>query len=101
MTVQSEFELHRKSGGRVPQRTCVACWQVVDKRQLVRLVRTTTGVEVDPGGRKAGRGAYLCDDVECWRTGVTGGRLERALRKDISRENRERLAESSPSSRKE
>ncbi len=97
MMVQRESEPRRKPGGRVPQRSCVACRQVRGKRQLVRLVRTGAGVEVDPGGRKAGRGVYLCDDAECWQSGVAGGRLERTLRMVISRENRERLAESRPS----
>ena len=97
MVGQTESELRQKPGGRVPQRTCVACRQVRGKRQLVRLVRTAAGVEVDPGGRKAGRGAYLCDAAECWQAGVGGGRLERVLRTVISRENRERLAESRPS----
>ena len=95
--VQNESELRRKPGGRAPQRTCVACRQVKGKRQMVRLVRTDGGVEVDPGGRRAGRGAYLCDADECWQAGIAGGHLERVLRTAISRENRERLAESRPS----
>ena len=100
MMVQSESELRRKPSGRVPQRTCVACRQVKGKGQLVRLVRTAVGVvEVDPGGRKAGRGAYLCDTDECWQAGIDGGHLERVLRTVISRENRERLAEGRPSRR--
>ena len=95
---QRRSEPRRKPGGRVPQRTCVACRQVKGKRQLVRLVRTAAGVvEVDPGGRKAGRGAYLCDAAECWQAGIAGGYLERVLRTAISRENRERLAEGRPS----
>ena len=93
-------ENRQKPGGCVPQRTCVACRQVKGKRQMVRLVRTAAGVvEVDPGGRKAGRGAYLCDADECWQTGITGGYLESVLRTAISRENRERLTESRPSRR--
>ncbi len=94
---QERSEPRRQSGRHVPQRTCVACRQVRGKRQLVRLVRTAAGVEVDPGGRKAGRGAYLCDAAECWQTGIAGGYLERVLRTAISRENRERLAQSQPS----
>ena len=76
----------------VPQRTCVACRQVKAKRSLVRLVRVADGsVEVDATGRKAGRGAYLCDAPECWDAGVRQGRLERVLRTALSGENRERL----------
>jgi predicted RNA-binding protein YlxR (DUF448 family) len=55
----------------LPQRTCLACRQVKAKQELVRLVRLTDGsVEVDPGGKKSGRGAYLCGVPECWEVGA-------------------------------
>lgn len=77
-----------------PQRSCVACRQVKDKRQLVRLVRAGDGsVEVDPGGRKTGRGAYLCPSVDCWQEGLKGRRLEHALKIPLSRDNRDKLRE--------
>ena len=79
-------------GKRVPQRTCVACRVVKDKRELVRLVRVPDGdVEVDDEGKIAGRGAYLCRVEECWRIGLKGGRLEYALRARLTHDNRERL----------
>lgn len=78
----------------VPQRTCVACRQVKDKKQLVRLVRLVDGrVEVDSGNGKAGRGAYICRMPRCWQSGLEAGRLEHALKTSLSRENRERLIE--------
>jgi predicted RNA-binding protein YlxR (DUF448 family) len=76
-----------------PQRSCVACRQVREKRCLVRLVRTPEGVVVDPGGRLAGRGAYLCRSAACWQDGLKGKRLENALRASLSRENRLKLEE--------
>ena len=76
----------------VPQRTCVACGQVTGKRQLIRLVRTAESrVEVDPSGKSAGRGMYLCPVPECWETGLKGNRLERALRTTLTPDNREQL----------
>ncbi len=78
----------------VPQRTCVACRRVKDKRQLVRLVRLADGgIEVDSDGGKAGRGAYICRLPRCWQSGLVAGRLEHALRTSLTRENRERLIE--------
>ena len=65
----------------VPQRTCVACRQGRDKRDMVRIVRTVAGsVEIDPTGKKSGRGAYLCRDARCWQTGLKRGALTRALK---------------------
>ena len=76
----------------VPQRTCVACRKVKAKRELIRLVRVSDGsVEVDTSGKEAGRGAYLCQEQECWEAGLQGGRLEHALRATLSGDNREQL----------
>ena len=51
----------------VPQRTCVVCRSERGKRELVRIVRTPAGaVQVDPTGKVAGRGAYLCKARLCW-----------------------------------
>jgi hypothetical protein len=57
------------------------------------LVYTVNGTEVDPSGKKAGRGAYLCHSPDCWEKGLKKGRLEQALRKKISAENQARLVE--------
>ena len=78
----------------VPQRTCLACRKVKPKRELVRLVRVTDGgIEIDPGGKKAGRGAYLCGLPECWDIGLKSGRLEHALKTILTGTNREQLGE--------
>ena len=67
----------------VPQRTCVACHQTDAKRQLVRLVRTPGGrVVIDPTGKVAGRGAYLCSSSTCWHTALKKNLLQRALKLD-------------------
>jgi len=70
----------------------VACRQVKAKRELIRLVRISDeSVEVDIGGKKAGRGAYLCPAWECWEIGLKGGRLEHTLRTTLTQDNREQL----------
>ena len=76
----------------IAQRTCVACRKVKAKRELIRLVRTPDGrVEIDAGGKKAGRGAYLCWLPECWETGLKSRQLEHTLRTTITQDNREQL----------
>ena len=79
---------------RTPQRTCVACQRTTAKRELVRIVRTPAGsVEVDPTGKKSGRGAYLCKAPRCWQAALRRDRLSRALRVRIAAEEREALLE--------
>ncbi len=76
---------------RVPQRTCIGCREVLSKRSLIRLVRSTDGVVIDLTGKKPGRGAYLHDKRSCWERALKGDLLERALRTTLSEEERERL----------
>ena len=65
----------------VPQRTCIACRRSDAKRGLIRLVRDAEGrVSVDPTGKRAGRGAYLCHEHTCWEQALKRHSLERALR---------------------
>lgn len=69
----------------VPQRTCAGCRSISGKRELVRLVRTPEGaVEVDPTGRRNGRGGYLCAQRSCWVEALKRDRLARALRATIA-----------------
>jgi len=76
----------------VPERTCVVCKQKRPKRELTRIVRTAHGaVEIDPRGKTAGRGAYLCATRACWDSGLKGGRLGRALNTQISSDDRAQL----------
>ena len=49
-----------------PQRMCIACRQMKDKRELVRCrITPEKTVEIDPTGKKSGRGAYICSSPEC------------------------------------
>ena len=76
----------------VPVRTCCGCGRKSTKRDMVRIVRSPEGmVSVDATGKAAGRGAYLCEDLSCWETGVTKSRLQRTLNTSINSEQRQEL----------
>jgi predicted RNA-binding protein YlxR (DUF448 family) len=65
---------------KLPQRTCLGCQTVRPKREMIRIIRTPSGaVEVDPTGKKSGRGAYVCPNLECVERLRKGKRLERVL----------------------
>ena len=84
----------RKKSKHIPQRTCTACQQKRDKKDLIRLVRTSNGnTEVDLSAKKPGRGAYLCPQKDCWEIGLRRNRLEHALRTKLSNDNRQVLLE--------
>jgi predicted RNA-binding protein YlxR (DUF448 family) len=60
------------------------------KRQLIRIVRSPEGVQVDLTGKTAGRGAYMHDRRSCWERGLKGT-LAHALKTELTAEDRERL----------
>ncbi|HPO79933.1 MAG TPA: YlxR family protein [Bacillota bacterium] len=80
---------------KVPQRTCVGCREVKSKWDLVRITRTSEGaVEIDPTGKLAGRGAYICPSSRCLNLAAKNKRLDKALGVAVPDEVIERLAES-------
>ena len=77
---------------KIPQRTCMACQAKKDKRELVRIVRSPEGeISVDVTGKKPGRGAYICPNLECLNKVIKSKRLERSLETTISQEIYESL----------
>ncbi len=93
MNLKSETKRQTARHKHIPQRSCVACRETKDKRALVRLVSYGGTVQIDPKGKQAGRGAYLCPYRECWEVGLKGNRLENALRTRLTLENRQMLVE--------
>ena len=65
---------------KIPQRQCVGCREMKDKKPLLRVVRSPEGeISLDFVGKKPGRGAYVCRDVECLKRARKSRALERAF----------------------
>jgi len=78
---------------------CVGCRSRREKKELIRVVRTPElTLLIDPTGKKAGRGAYLCPRIECLQKAIKSRALEKTLGVQI---NPEILAELEASFRKE
>jgi predicted RNA-binding protein YlxR (DUF448 family) len=68
----------------VPVRQCVACRQAKPKRELIRAVIARDGtVTLDPGGKKPGRGAYVCRIRQCLELAIRGHKLDRSLKHKV------------------
>ena len=79
---------------KVPVRMCSGCGQHFPKKELVRVVRSVQGeISVDLTGKKSGRGAYICQSVDCLKKARKAKRLERALECQIPDEVYQRLEE--------
>lgn len=66
---------------KTPMRMCVGCREMKPKKDLIRVVRSADGGVpfVDRTSKAAGRGAYICKDVECLNKAVKSNALSRAL----------------------
>ncbi|MBO8162498.1 MAG: YlxR family protein [Brevibacillus sp.] len=82
---------------KVPLRKCIVCQQMFPKKELLRIVRTPQEeIVIDPTGKAAGRGAYVCTSETCrtpdtFASGKWKKVLERALNMSISQEQYEQF----------
>ena len=79
---------------KIPLRTCMGCNEKKPKKELIRIVKNKDGIiTIDKTGKQEGRGAYICNNIECLEKVVKSKRLERTLEKEISQEVYENLKE--------
>ena len=71
---------------KIPMRTCIACRECKPKRELVRIVKSNDQIFLDRTGKANGRGAYVCDQVECFEKLKKGKMLNRAFSMEIDKE---------------
>jgi len=77
---------------KIPQRQCVGCRTMRDKRDLIRVVRSAEGeISLDFRGKKPGRGAYVCPERACLQKARKSRALERAFETAIPPEVYEAL----------
>ena len=77
---------------KIPTRTCLGCKCVKPKKEMIRIVRTPAGeVVVDTTGKKSGRGAYTCPNLNCLEQAFKGASLDTALEINLSDETKSLL----------
>jgi len=79
---------------KIPKRLCTGCMEMKPKKELIRVVRNKEDeVSLDLTGKKPGRGAYLCRNIQCFEKSFKTKRLERNLETKISEEIYNKLKE--------
>ena len=77
---------------KIPLRMCTGCMEMKPKKELIRIVKRPEGeVSVDLTGKKSGRGAYICKNIECLEKAFKTKRLSRNLDIAIDNEIYDRL----------
>ena len=65
---------------RIPQRTCMGCNTSKNKDELIRIVKDKNeNIFIDVSGKANGRGAYICNSVECLEKAIKSKRLEKCF----------------------
>ena len=69
----------------IPQRTCIGCNEKKDKKDLIRIVKDNeNNISIDKTGKANGRGAYICDNIECLEKAIKNKRIEKSFKMEIS-----------------
>ena len=75
-------------------RMCVACREMKDKKNLIRIVKNKEGqISIDLTGKKNGRGAYICKDNDCFNKLKKQKLLNKAFKQNIDEEIYKQLEE--------
>ena len=77
---------------RQPQRTCMGCNEKKDKKDLIRIVKNKQNeINIDKTGKSEGRGAYICNNIECLEKTIKTKRIEKVFEQKIPEEIYEKL----------
>jgi len=81
---------------KIPLRKCTGCQEMKNKKELIRIVRNDEGIfSLDFTGKKPGRGAYICPNMDCLEKAHKSKGLERSFKaavpKDVYEELRNEL----------
>lgn len=72
---------------KVPQRQCVGCHEMKNKKDLIRILKTESeGIVIDTTGKKNGRGAYICPNPECLKKAIASKGLERSFKMPVGQD---------------
>lgn len=76
--------MEKKRIKKIPMRQCMGCNEHKPKIELLRVVRSPEGeISLDFGGKKPGRGAYVCPSSACLARVRKSHRIERVLECEI------------------
>jgi hypothetical protein len=77
---------------KIPLRKCIACQEMMAKKELIRVVKTPEDqILIDLSGKKSGRGAYLCGKVSCFKLARKQRSFDKALKHSVSADIYEQL----------
>lgn len=77
---------------KIPLRKCTGCGEMKSKKEMIRVIKTPEDeIVLDTTGKKNGRGAYICNSIDCLKQAIKSKGLERSLKTAIPLEVYEQL----------
>ena len=68
-------------------RTCIGCRKKGNKYSLIRIANSKeNGLVIDLNQKAQGRGAYICNNINCLDKAIKSKRIDRKLETNISEE---------------
>lgn len=79
---------------KIPMRRCCGCNEQKPKKELIRVVRSAEGeISLDLTGKASGRGAYICNSLECLKKARKSKRIDRTFEVTIPDEIYDKMEE--------
>lgn len=79
---------------KIPLRMCIACRTMQEKQNLLRIVKNNENqIFVDKTNKANGRGAYICNNKDCYEKCIKTKALNRAFKCEIDNGVLENLKE--------
>lgn len=79
---------------KIPMRRCCGCNEQKPKKELIRVVRSAEGeISLDLTGKASGRGAYICNNLECLKRARKSKRIDRTFEVTIPDEIYDKMEE--------
>lgn len=77
---------------KIPLRKCIGCGEMKPKKELIRIVHNKLGeTKVDVTGKAHGRGAYICNNIDCFQKISKSKTLNRTFQSEIPQDVYEKL----------
>lgn len=66
----------------VVKRKCVACGQIIDRKNLIKITKSSSGdeVRINPDSMFFGRSVYICSNKQCVENAFKKGKLFKILK---------------------
>lgn len=82
---------------KIPMRMCIACREMKPKAEMTRVVKTADDeIYLDPTGKAAGRGAYVCSNADCLKKLSGKKLLHKAFSANVGDEVYQGIGEETP-----